>query len=199
MAVLQAGRRQPVAEFQTHQQETRTPAATTESLSALTRQNVEIIGEHEKAANEQRSSTDRLADVISGFVGSMWHMAWFGVWIVMEVLPGFPDAWRIDLFPFTFLKFVVSLEAIFLSTFILISQNHQERLNRRRNHLDLQINLLSEQENSQILKMLEAIQSHLKIESDPGTQVRKEATRPAEMIAQIEDVMEDPHDTSTSR
>lgn len=140
------------------------------SLAELTRRNVEIIGELEKTANEHRSVTDRLADLISQFVGSMLfvylHMAWFAFWIAMGTLPWIPEAWRVDPFPFTFLTFVVSLEAIFLSTFILISQNHEERLARRRNHLDLQINLLSEQENSQILKMLTEIQTHLKMEHD---------------------------------
>lgn len=164
------------------------------SLSALTRRNVEIIGELEQAATESRTLTDRIADAISAFVGSMMfvylHVLWFGFWIALGTLPIFPDGWRIDPFPFTFLTFVVSLEAIFLSTFILISQNHEERLARRRNHLDLQINLLSEQENSQILSMLEAIQAHLKIEPDPETRVLKEATRPDEMIAQIKDVIE---------
>ena len=52
---------------------------------------------------------------------------------------------------------MVSLEAIFLSTFILISQNQDTRISERRNHLDLQINLLSEQENTKMLMMLQAI------------------------------------------
>ncbi len=167
-----------------------------ESLTTLTRRNVEAIGALEKAGNEHRSTTDRLADVISQFVGSMLfvylHLAWFAFWIALGTLPGIPDAWRIDPFPFTFLTFVVSLEAIFLSTFILISQNHEERLSRRRHHLDLQINLLSEQENSQILKMLEEIQTHLKITSDPNTKVLKEAAKPEELISQIKDVIEEP-------
>ena len=67
-------------------------------------------------------------------------------------LPGVP---HFDPFPFTFLTLVVSLEAIFLSAFILISQNHETRLSERRNQLDLQINLLTEQENTKMLKLLE--------------------------------------------
>ncbi len=165
------------------------------SLTTLTRRNVEVIGELEKAANDRRSATDRLADVISQFVGSMLfvylHLAWFAFWIALGTLPGIPDTWLFDPFPFTFLTFVVSLEAIFLSTFILISQNHEERLSRRRNHLDLQINLLSEQENSQILKMLEEIQTHLKIDSDPNTKTLKEAAKPEELVSQIKAVIED--------
>jgi len=170
--------------------------ASADSISSLTRRNVEIIGELEKTANSHRSPTDRMADAISRFVGSMLfvylHLIWFGIWIALGTLPGVPDAWRVDPFPFTFLTFVVSLEAIFLSTFILISQNHEERLARRRNHLDLQINLLSEQENSQILKMLEEIQVSLQIQADPDAKVLKQAARPDELIAQIEDVIEEP-------
>jgi len=175
-------------------------SAKSDSISSLTRKNVEIIGELEKAANSHRSPTDRMADAISRFVGSMLfvylHLIWFGIWIALGTLPGVPDAWRVDPFPFTFLTFVVSLEAIFLSTFILISQNHEELLARRRNHLDLQINLLSEQENSQILKMLEDIQARLQIQADPDAKVLKEAAHPDELIAQIEDVMEEPEQQS---
>ena len=173
------------------------------SLSALTQRNVEIIGELEKAANAGRSRTDRFADAISRFVGSMLfvylHLAWFGGWIALDTLPIMPAEWRVDPFPFTFLTFVVSLEAIFLSTFILISQNHEERLARRRNHLDLQINLLSEQENSQILKMLGTIQSHLQITSDTGAKPLEEATSPAEMVSQIEDVIEGPNQHAVAK
>jgi uncharacterized membrane protein len=164
------------------------------SLSELTRRNVEIVAELEKAADAERSLTDRLADAISRFVGSMnfvyIHVVWFALWIAASSLPFIPTAWRIDRFPFTFLTFVVSLEAIFLSTFILISQNHEERIARRRNHLDLQINLLSEQENSQMLKMLDAIHRRLQISSDPQTEALQEATRPDAMIAQIKSVIE---------
>src|SRR3977135_1375935 len=163
--------------------------ASANSISSLTRRNVEIIGELEKTANSHRSPTDRMADAISRFVDSMLfvylHLIWFGIWIALGTVPGIPDAWRIDPFPYTFLTFVVSLEAIFLSTFILISQNHEERVARRRNHLDLQINLLAEQENSQMLKMLDAIHQHLQFSSDPTTKALQEATRPEAMVAQI--------------
>jgi uncharacterized membrane protein len=184
----------PDPSLSTDTKETRNSAEATDSLSSLTHKNVEIIAALENAANAQRSRTDRIADVISSFVGSMMfvylHVLWFGFWIVMGTVPWLPKTWRFDPFPFTFLTFVVSLEAIFLSTFILISQNHEERVAKRRNHLDLQINLLSEQENSQMLKMLESIQAHLHISKDAETDALKEAARPEEMVAQIKDVIE---------
>ena len=164
------------------------------SLNALTRKNIGLICELEKLAHANRTSTDRLAAAISRFVGSMGfvylHVLWFGAWIALGVLPGVPNAWKVDPFPFTFLTFVVSLEAIFLSTFILISQNHEERLARRRNHLDLQINLLSEQENSQMLKMLEAIERRLQIPGDERARIFEEATSPKDMVAQIDAAVE---------
>ena len=66
--------------------------------------------------------------------------------------------WRpVDPFPFSFLTLVVSLEAIFLSIFVLISQNTLTRQSERRAHLDLQINLLAEQESTKTVALLERI------------------------------------------
>src|SRR5688572_28987132 len=143
------------------------------TICDLTRRNVEAIAELEKAASAHRGPADRVADAITRFVGSMafvyLHVAWFAAWIAVNTAPMFPSAWQVDPFPFTFLTFIVSLEAIFLSTFVLISQNHEERMASRRNQLDLQINLLSEQENSKMLEMLESIQRKLGIAVDSDT------------------------------
>ena len=94
------------------------------SAEQLTEQNVETVTRLEQAAKDQRTPTDRLAEKIANFCGSMtfvWvHVVWFGGWILLNVIPGIR---HVDPFPFTFLTLIVSLEAIFLSTFILISQN----------------------------------------------------------------------------
>ena len=81
----------------------------------------------------------------------------------------------------------VSLEAI-LSAFILISQNEETRVADRRNALDLQVNLLSEQENTKMLKMLAAIGKKLDItfDDDPSLQALQEATRPSALARQID-------------
>lgn len=172
----------------------RQPALDT-SLSALLRKNVEVIQQLEQAADAQRTPADRLAAAISQFTGSMRfvlvHVAWFGIWIVVNTIPAIPSSWQIDPFPFTFLTFVVSLEAIFLSTFILMSQNHEKRIEQRRANLDLQINLLSEQENSLMLKMLESIERKLHIPTDPEAQCLQEATQPENIVEAIEESMEE--------
>jgi uncharacterized membrane protein len=70
----------------------------------------------------------------------VWVRSGFLCGLANTVLP----TKSIDPYLFSFLTLVVSLEAIFLSTFILISENRQARIDERRNHLDLQINLLAE-------------------------------------------------------
>ena len=81
------------------------------------------------------------------------------------------SGWRpVDPFPFSFLTLVVSLEAIFLSIFVLVSQNNLTRQSERRAHLDLQINLLAEQESTKTVALLERIAAHLHvpIPTDPS-------------------------------
>jgi uncharacterized membrane protein len=93
------------------------------------------------------------------------HLAWFVVWIVVNT--GLVAGVRpFDPYPFNFLTLVVSLEAIFLSIWILISQNEMERLADRRAHLDLQINMLAEQESTAAIRMLRRISERLGIPAD---------------------------------
>ena len=159
------------------------------SVEHLTQKNVETVTRLEEAAREQRTPTDRLAEKIAGFCGSMtfvWvHVIWFGGWILLNLLPGVR---HVDPFPFTFLTLIVSLEAIFLSTFILISQNVDSRISERRSHLDLQLNLLSEQENTKMIMMLHAIATKVgaDLTQDPDLKALSEETRPERLIEQIE-------------
>ena len=101
-----------------------------------------------------------------------------------------------DPYPFQLLSMVVSLEAIFLSTFILISQNRQNRLAERRNHLICRSICLSEQENTKILTMVESIVRHLDIpDGDPEIGVLAASTEPERLVEQIEKVIENENRT----
>jgi uncharacterized membrane protein len=163
------------------------------SVEELTEQNVKAIVKLDEVARKHRSFADGVASVVARFCGSilfLWtHVAWFTGWILVNSLPG---GAHFDPYPFTFLTFVVSLEAIFLSTFILISQNMETRLSERRNHLDLQINLLAEQENTKMLNMLTSIARAVgaNVSNDPEAQVLEQATRPANLVDQIETALE---------
>ena len=156
----------------------------------VTRQNVRAMRQLEEAAMAKRTSADRVAAAIARFCGHMifvWiHVTLFAAWIAYNSLPLFKP---FDPYPFTFLTLVVSLEAIFLSTFILISQNYEMRVTERRNQLDLQINLLAEQENTKMLQMLEHIAQKVGAHGSTDPQVRalEEATRPESLVEQIEE------------
>jgi uncharacterized membrane protein len=158
------------------------------SVDQLTQRNVECVRKLESAAKEERTGSDLVAEAIANFCGSMtfvWvHVAWFGLWILINIIPGIK---HIDPFPFTFLTLVVSLEAIFLSTFILISQNHDTKISERRNHLDLQINLLSEQENTKMIAMLRAIAEKVGADLSNHTDLELlgQETQPEKVAAQI--------------
>lgn len=165
------------------------------TVEELTKQNIQTIARIDAAAKEERSRMDRVVDTVTDFCGNIpfvwFHVAWYGAWIALNTLPFIPRALRFDPYPFEFLTLVVSLEAIFLSTFILITQNRQGAIAERRNHLDLQINLLSEQENTKMLAMLEAIQQRLGIrDGDPEVSVLEKATRPDKLVEQIEEIIE---------
>jgi uncharacterized membrane protein len=156
----------------------------------VTRENVEAMRRLEEAQALQRTTADRIAAAIARFCGSMafvWiHVVVFAAWIGYNALPWFHS---FDPYPFTFLTLVVSLEAIFLSTFILISQNYEMRITERRNQLDLQINLLAEQENTKMLQMLEQIAKKVgcNVDDDPQIRALEQATRPESLVRQIEE------------
>lgn len=167
----------------------RAPGAHTATCADdITRENVQSMRRVEEAALANRSRADRMAAFIATFCGSMpfvWlHAAGFTCWIVLNSWPGLAH-W--DPYPFTFLTLVVSLEAIFLASFILISQNYELRISDRRNQLDLQINLLTEQENTKMIQLLERIAKKVGADaSDPELHILEQTTDPEKLVAQIE-------------
>jgi uncharacterized membrane protein len=120
-------------------------------------ENIQKIAALERDALLQRSAADRLSSAVTRFTGSsgfaIVHALFFAVWLIANSStvthrPPF------DPYPFSFLTLVVSLEAIFLSVFVLMSQNQMTRQADKRAHLDLQIDLLAEQELTVMLYML---------------------------------------------
>ena len=121
----------------------------------------------ERDAIDSRSAAEHLADKVTTFAGStpfvILHVVWFGGWIIANVglIPGLP---AFDPFPFSFLTLVVSLEAIFLTLLVLMSQNRMMKEADKRTHLDLQLNMLAEQESTVLLKLMQKIAKHLGVE-----------------------------------
>jgi uncharacterized membrane protein len=172
------------------------------TVEDLTRRNIETIIQLEQTSKAARTVSDRIAEAISNFCGSMafvWvHIIGFAGWIMINIMPGTD---HFDPFPFTFLTLIVSLEAIFLSTFILISQNREKLVSDQRNQLDLQINLLAEQENTKMLTILERIATKVgaRTDDDPHLQVLEQATRPEKLVEQIEETIKQNSQTSRQR
>lgn len=119
--------------------------------------NIEAIARIEQQAWRSRTIAERMGDAIGGFAGSMslvfLHVAWFVIWIVVNarLIPGMP---AFDPYSYLLLSMVVSLEAVLLSTFVLIKQNRMSRQADHRPQLDLQINLLAESEATKNLQLL---------------------------------------------
>lgn len=160
------------------------------SVDELTGRNLRTILEREHAAKSAIGAGEKIAAHVASFCGSMpfiWlHVVWFGLWIFFNTSTLL--AHHLDPFPFPLLAFTVSLEAIFLSAFILISQNQETRMTEQRSHLDLQINLLTEQENTQMLKMLRsiAVKVGADFEEHPDLAALEQATQPERLLEQID-------------
>lgn len=164
-------------------------------LDHIVARNVGIIERIQSASHQRRTAGQVVSDAIAAFCGSttfIWaHCLWFTFWLIWNTIPG-PKAVKFDPPPFSMLTLVVSLEAIFLSTFILISQNRQQFIYDERSHLDLQINMLAEQETSHILAMLLQIQQHLGIREsleapDDEVDALTKSTDVERVITHIED------------
>ena len=159
------------------------------ALSNVIEQNIRTIIQIRQKAASERSLQDRIADTITSFSGRMVfvyvHIVWFGVWIVLNT--GRFGVRPFDPFPYGLLTMVVSLEAIFLSALVLISQNRLSEEAENRANLDLQIGLLTEHELTRVLQMLDAIQDKLGIENDADSELAdlEMETRPEDVLAEI--------------
>jgi uncharacterized membrane protein len=138
------------------------PAAAPPSAQA----NISAVVRLEEEAQRQRTVSDRLADGIANFVGSIpfvvLHLCWFGIWVLLNTTRVF-STFRFDPYPFALLCMLVSLEGVLLSTFVLIKQNRMSLRADERSHLDLQINLLSEKELTKMLQLQKLICNKLDI------------------------------------
>ena len=133
--------------------------------------------EQEKA---DAPTSEKVAAAIANFTGSMWsvllHAAVFGLWVLvnLEMLP-IVEPWDPT---FVVLAMIASVEAIFLSTFVLMNQNRLARADDRRADLTLQIGLLAEYETTKLVELTSAIARHL----DAGAPEREQVTELTEEI-----------------
>ena len=136
-------------------------------MSSVLRQNIKALADLRRLAERERTPSERIADGITTFSGSMrsvvLHALLFGSWIIVNVgmIPGLTP---FDPLPFVMLAMFASVEAIFLSTFVLISQNRGAALANRRSELDVQISLLAEHEITRLIGMVDALLQHFQVQ-----------------------------------
>jgi len=135
------------------------PEPEPDSLNSALRRNIEALRERRRSEEENADFSARLAERITRFTGSMkfvfLHLILYSFWIVANLgwVPGVPR-WDET---FVVLAMVASVEAIFLSTFVLISQNRMMAAADQRADLDLQISLLTEHEVTSLIRMVRQI------------------------------------------
>jgi len=156
------------------------------------RKNIQSIIKLEEEAFHSLSPGERISNAIAHFAGKVsfvvYHIIWFALWILWNTFLG--RGLSFDPFPFTLLTTLVSLEAIFLSIFLLINQNVMNRQSDHRAHLDLQVNLLAEQEATQMLRMVRRLCQRLDVKVDDLYEELDEMERQTDVHAVLAELKE---------
>jgi uncharacterized membrane protein len=136
--------------------------------------NIHAIIDLERTALAASSWSARVSDAISRFAGSLWfvlcHLTVFVAWAGWNALAS--PSLQFDPYPYGLLTFIVSLEGVLIATFVLIAQNRMAVQSDRRDHLNLQVDLLAEQEMTLMLRMLRRISERLNIEPESDEEQR---------------------------
>src|SRR5918999_4040445 len=159
-------------------------------LARVVERNTQALFSHRREQEGSRTRQERIADAITRFTGSLRfvyiHLVLFGAWIIINLgwIPGIP---QFDP-SFVVLAMVASVEAIFLSTFVLISQNRMAALADRRADLDLQISLLAEHEITRLIMLVTAIAERLELDAaqNPELSELSQDVAPEKVIEKME-------------
>ncbi len=151
------------------------PPPAPSSLGSVLDRNIIALRERHKREEDEASPQERIAEAVTRFTGSMVfiyiHLAVFGLWIAWNagVIPGLKP-WDPT---FVILATEASVEAIFLSTFVLISQNRAAGAADKRANLDLQVNLLAEHEITRLLTLTMAIAERVGVTVDDQPELQE--------------------------
>ena len=144
-------------------------------LSPVLERNIRALQLRREREEKEASAEERVAEAITRFTGSMrfvyLHLALFGFWVAAKLgwVPGVP-AWDPS---FVVLAMAASVEAIFLSTFVLISQNRMAAAADKRADLDLQVSLLAEHEVTRLVTLVSGIADRLGVKTEADAEVEE--------------------------
>lgn len=165
-------------------------------MAEVLRRNIEVMRTQRREATEAAPWPQRLAQRITDFAGSMGfvllHLLIFGGWIISNLWG--PEPWRFDP-SLVILAMAASVEAIFLSTFVLISQNRMAAAEHGRAELDLQINLLAEHEITRLIDLVGRLAAHAGLTpDDPDLDDLRRDVAPEVVLDHIRQSQEEDHD-----
>lgn len=135
--------------------------------------NIQAIATLEEEALDRRTAAEHASDAIVKAIGStpflILHFVLVSIWstVNLNLIPGVRP---FDPFPFGILALLLAAESVFLTIFVLISQNRMSREAERRSHLDLQVGMLAEQELTVMLQMLHKLCQHAGVDVNSSTQ-----------------------------
>lgn len=160
------------------------------SLNRSLDRNIRALAQRRRQEAASATLEERIAEAVTSFTGSMrfvyLHMALFGAWILINLglMPGVP---RFDP-SFVILAMIASVEAIFLSTFVLISQNRMSAAADKRADLDLHISLLAEHELTKLAGVIAAIAARLDVRTGADFELEeiKRDVAPEAVLDEIE-------------
>jgi len=158
-------------------------------FTSVLERNINVLREKRQQEEHRAGLQDRIADRVTRFSGSMLfvylHLAFVGGWTFVNArfIPGIAPFDP----SFVILATIASVEAIFLSTFVLISQNRAAAAADRRAELDLQTNLLSEHEITRLLSLTRAIADHLGVDEahDPSLKELEKHVAPEKVLDKL--------------
>lgn len=165
------------------------PPPSPEGMAPTLDRNIQALRQRARREREGMPAHERVAQKITDFAGSMTavyvHLALFGTWIVLNLGITPIPPWDPSL---VILAMIASVEAIFLTTFVLISQNRMAERAEERAELDLQTNLLTEHEVTKIIAMLSAIAEKFEVatEADAEVEQLKRNVAPEAVLDRIE-------------
>ena len=162
-------------------------------MNEVLARNIRTLLEKRRAEERKASIEQKVADAITRFTGSMpfvyLHAVFFGLWILINLR--WLGWFGISAFDpsFVVLAMIASVEAIFLSTFILISQNRMNATSERRADLDLHISLLAEHEITKILQLVSQLAERIGIPDGNSSEMAelKRDVAPAKVLDKIEE------------
>src|ERR1700748_583917 len=132
-------------------------------------QNIDKIVQSENEALQPRGSKEAITDAVGGFGGTIAFVVTQCLLLVCWITVNagtIPRLAPFDPFPYPLLSSITSLEAVLLAAFVLMKQNRMGMVADRRDHLDLQVNLLTEQRATQIIQMLDRLSTRLGVDQE---------------------------------